>query len=221
MNHTEHIKDRIKPNVYLGRPEDAKNMPTHCLDKKGQVRGFFALRDIKQGEQIVWDYVYHEKMSKYIDDKELLDDCSCGLPAADCFHLKCIKDKIDMDTMVEKIIDQVSTLNGKRYLVKYEGHDPVCNAFVDEFGLVKLEIFKDFRKDLRKKKAQVEYRIYGCDESAGVDNADDSSGDDDEDKRAAARVSAPRNVYHLDREYVINKGIIDVAYVFYRFVLFC
>ena len=67
---------------------------------------------------------------------------------------------------------------------------------------------------------KVEYRIYGCDESAGLDNADDSSGDDDEDKRAAARVSAPRKVYHLDREHVLNKGIMDVAYVFYRFVTF-
>ena len=154
MNHTEHLKDRIKPNVYLGKPEDVKNLPTHCLDKNGQVRGLFALRDIKKGEQIVWDYAYHEKMSKYIDDKQYIDDCSCGLPAAQCFYLKSIKDKGDIDTIVEKIIDQVSTLNGKRYLVKYEGHDSVCNAFVEEFCLVKLEIFKDFRKDLRRKKSQ-------------------------------------------------------------------
>ena len=79
-----------------------------------------------------------------------------------------------------------------------------------------MKVYKDYKKKVRKSKQMIESRIYGCDESNTVANADHSSGDDDEDKRAAPRDSRPKSVLHLDREFIEKKGMTeDVVYVFY------
>ena len=47
-----------------------------------RLRPFFALKDIAKGEQLVWNYEYHEPC------KVVQGQCSCGLPLDECYEFK-------------------------------------------------------------------------------------------------------------------------------------
>ena len=120
VNHCEMVPPNLKVgNIYLGPPE-AANVPG--VDDSGRIRPFFASRDIKAGEQLTWDFVYHANSSKYSQQNDGdVDKCICGVLAADCFDLKAIKEKRTKDPIIEKIYSDVHSVTDgeKLYLVKY------------------------------------------------------------------------------------------------------
>lgn len=186
-----------------------------------ETRALVTVKDIKAGEEIFWNYKYHMK------DPKDSSKCTCGIPIENCRKYeieaefaKSKKKKLRPDPVVEKVYADTKngTEGGNLYLVKHEGYDEVCNEFVEEETVHGLDCYKKYkkRKDKRiakEKKGRVQ--VIGTGMDSQIENADDSSGDEDEDARATARQSAPKEVFRLDRERIkIKKRIMerDVVY---------
>ena len=185
-----------------------------------ETRPLVTVKDIKPGEEIFWNYKYHTK------DPKDGTKCTCGIPNESCRKyevetnfLKSKKKNVRPDPIVEKVYTDTKdgSEGGNIYLVKYQGYDEVCNEFVEEETVYHLDCFTKYKKRMNKRKREAERnktRLIGAMENQ-IENADDSSGDDDEDARATARQSAPKLVYRLDRERIkCKKRIIerDVVY---------
>ena len=186
-----------------------------------ETRALITVKDIKPGDEIFWNYKYHMK------DPKDSSKCTCGKPIETCRKyeieaqfMKSKKKSLRPDPIVEKVYtDTLDGFSGGTvYLVKHEGYDEVCNEFVDESNVLGLECYKKYkkRKDKRKRlEDKGRTRLIGTGMDNQIENADDSSGDEDEDARATARQSAPKEVFRLDRERIkIKKRIMerDVVY---------
>ena len=91
--------------------------------------------------------------------------------------------------------------------------DLVCNEFVEDLTLEKMKIYEKWRKKEKKikfEKAKTTTLIIGTNLSNQQNNADDSSGADDEDERAPASLSKPKEVIYLCRESHLNAEKLQV-----------
>jgi len=171
--------------------------------------------------EIFWNYKYH------IIDQIDSSKCSCGKPIESCKKfeietkfLKSKKKKLRPDPVIEKVLaDTVyrdtkkGSQNETRYLVKYKGYDEVCNEFVEDETVCKLEIVKKYNRE-KEKEVDKGSKIIG-ELSNQIENADDSSGEDDEDARASAHQSKPKEIYRLDRERIkFKKRIMEKNVVY-------
>ena len=87
---------------------------------------------------------------------------------------------------------------------------------MDEVNVYGLQVFKKYKESYRRKQAEINKEVIIGFSSDHVANCDNSSGDDDEDKRAAHRVSEPRRVVGHAREKVTARELMtDVVYVLY------
>ena len=85
MNHTQMIKThpkKVQPNVFLGAEEIAALPESMNTRNSGRLRPFFALKDISPGEQLVWNYEYHQPCNI------VQGQCSCGLTEDECYEFK-------------------------------------------------------------------------------------------------------------------------------------
>lgn len=115
MNHTQMIKPypkKVPPNVFLGAEEIAVLPEGMNTRNTGRLRPFFALRDIAKGEQLVWNYEYHQPC------QIIQGQCSCGLPETDCYEFKKRKSGA-IDREIEQVLDCVTTSSeGTQYLAR-------------------------------------------------------------------------------------------------------
>ena len=187
-----------------------------------ETRALVTVKDIKPGEEIFWNYKYHMK------DPKDGSKCTCGKPIETCRKYeieaqfaKSKKKTLRPDPVVEKVFADTKdgAEGGNIFLVKYEGYDEVCNEFIEESAVHGLDCFKKYEKRMKKRKQKQKRenpQLIGSGMDNQIENADDSSGDDDEDARATARQSAPKKVYRFDRERIKCKKRImerDVVYV--------
>jgi hypothetical protein len=195
-----------KPNVRL----QSKKMIKFPNGTKREVRAFYTTQHIKKNEQVLWDYKFHRKNR---------EECECGKAASECSILKGIINNQVRDHIVEKIykrVDQRSSLDSyvtSRLLVKYKDLDPVCNEFVEDLTLEKTEVYEKWRKKEKKikfEKAKTTAIIIGTNLSNQQNNADNSSGAEDEDERAPGRLSKPKEVLYLCRESHLNAEKLQV-----------
>jgi len=176
-------------------------------------RAFFTIEKISAGEELLWDYVYHQKVK---GSNPLI--CICGELAESCRELTKVTN--NHDHVVEAILKHVGkNADGNRqYLVKWQGYDALNNSWCDENELYGIDCFTAYEKERRKKEKKLRkgrsmvIKSSSVPDGAVYDNYDSSSGD--EDDRCTLPDSAPVEILDVDeiQKNGVAKNVMHVIF---------